>query len=396
MVYHILPESEPFSEHVGGALSRWAANVLREDVNCIVVCPWADNTWEFPRQSIWSLRGLRNYRWWTRILRTRSGATPAGLFAPLSPIAVRLKLLRFIFAPLAKRLRLGDTVYIHNRPEFAVALSPLCRSAGAHLVLHLQNSHLLAIQEDRYFPLDVDALVFCSAFLKAEASRYVARVDTAVVIPNGADEQCFFPAPKAAFQGTTDPVVLFVGRLIPEKGVLCFVDAMRLLSDRGVGALGRIVGSTCFGSDRSSKYVESIRRQLPPNVHFANYVSGVALAEEFRRASVFCCPSIWNEPFGMVNVEAMATRLPVVATAVGGIPEIFKQGGGILVRPGSPTELAHAIETLVTNPAKREEMGAQGYQVYKLRFRWQTIRAQYLDLVCDTVPTVNARRLAHA
>jgi spore coat protein SA len=377
MIYHVLPEAEPFSEQFGGALSRWAANVLRGDDNCTIICPWADGTWGFPRQRVWRLPGLQNFRWWARILRSRFG-TQHHL---MSPAALRLRLLRFVFSPLFKWMRRGDTVYIHNRPEFALALSPACRRAGAHIVLHLQNSHLPMVKEPYHSLLDVDALVFCSDFLKAEAVRYLARVETAVVIPNGADERCFFPASITARRKTTEPIVLFVGRLVPEKGVHCFVDAMRLLLQRGSGAFGRIIGSTSFGSNRTSEYVENIKRELPSNVHFANYISGDNLAEEFRRAAIFCCPSLWNEPFGMVNVEAMATRLPVVATAVGGIPEIFELGGGILVRPGSAAELADAIEPLARDPAKREALGAQGYQIYKSRFRWQTIRAQYLDLV---------------
>jgi spore coat protein SA len=384
MIYHVLPEAEPFSEQFGGALSRWAANVLRGDDNSTVICPWADATWGFPRQRVWKLPGLQNYRWWARILRSQLGIMP-GL---ITPAALRLKLLRFVFSPLLKRMRRGDTVYIHNRPEFALALSPACRRAGAHVVLHLQNSHLPLIQEPYHSLLDVDALVFCSDFLRAEAGRYLSRVETAVVIPNGADEQCFFPAALTARKKTTDPIVLFVGRLVPEKGVQCFVDAMRLLLERRSGALGRIIGSTYFGSNRSSEYVKKIKRELPSNVHFANYISGETLAEEFRRAAIFCCPSVWNEPFGMVNVEAMATRLPVVATAVGGIPEIFEQGGGILVPPGSAAELADAIESLARDPAKREALGAQGYQIFKTRFRWETIRAQYLDLV-HTEPQSN-------
>ena len=396
MIYHVLPESEPFSERSGGALSRWAANVLREDDNCTVICPSADASWGFPRRRVWRLPGLRNYRWWARLLRNRSWTQAAGLIGPRCLAALRLRLLRFVFVPLSRRMRHGDVVYIHNRPEFALALSPSCRRAGAHIVLHLQNSHLLEM-DDRYHSLvDVDALVFCSSFLRAEASRYVARVNTAVVIPNGADERCFFPISMPTFQESNCPVVLFVGRLVPEKGVQCFVDAMRLLFERQVQAFGKVIGSTCFGSNRSSAYVERIKRELPPNVQFADYLSGDDLADEFRRAAIFCCPSVWNEPFGMVNVEAMATRLPVVATAVGGIPEIFQQGGGILVRPGSAIELADAIEQLARDPAKRKELGAQGYQIYKSRFRWQTIRAQYLSLVRDTLPVANRKRLAPA
>jgi spore coat protein SA len=234
--------------------------------------------------------------------------------------------------------------------------------------------------------LDVDALVFCSSFLKSEALRYAERVDAAVIIPNGADEKCFFPAKTTASEATSKPLVLFVGRLVPEKGIHVFVEALRLLLERGVGVSGKIIGSTGFGHNRSSRYVDDIKRNLPSNVRFADYVSGSGLAEEFRRATIFCCPSVFNEPFGMVNVEAMATRIPVVATSVGGIPEIFQQGGGILVSPGSAAELADALELLLKDPEKRQKLSEQGYQSYRSQFRWQQIRRQYRDLVCQVMP----------
>jgi spore coat protein SA len=227
----------------------------------------------------------------------------------------------------------------------------------------------------------VDALAFCSGFLKQEASEYLGRIGIAAVIQNGADDKCFFPASANETIPNSTPVVLFVGRLVPEKGIEFFVEALRLLSERGVNVSGVIVGSTGFGHDRSSEYVDQIKRNLPANVKFHKYVSGDALAEEFRRATIFCCPSVQNEPFGMVNVEAMATRLPVVATAVGGIPEVFRYGGGILVRPGSATEIAEAIELLLKNPAKREELAATGYAAFKEHFRWPQVRSEYLKLI---------------
>jgi spore coat protein SA len=374
MIYHILSEAEPFSEHHGGALSRWTANVLRGDDNCTIICPWADDTWGFSSQQIETVFSLRQYLWWSKTIRYK--------FA----IGMRLRLLRSVFAPVLQKLKRGDAVYIHNRPEFALALSPILREKGVQIALHMQNSHLLAVPASYQSSLDVDALIFCSAFLRTEASQFVARTATAVVIPNGADENCFFPRQCGTVPQLGNPAVLFVGRLVPEKGIHVFANALRLLLQKGVGVTGRIIGSTGFGHNKSSRYVERIKRELPSNVHFAVYASGNKLAEEFRRTSIFCCPSVWNEPFGMVNVEAMATRLPVVASAVGGIPEIFEQGGGILVRPGSSEELADAIEFLVSNPMKRHELAEQGFQAYRSRYRWQHIRSQYRDLVRQVLP----------
>jgi spore coat protein SA len=369
MIYHLLPESEPFSEHHGGGVSRWVANVLRGDEASVVICPSADATWNFPQSRLWIFPDLRKYLWWGK--RVRYGKV----------YSLTLRLLRSVLAPVVAKLQKGDTLYIHNRPEFALAASAMCRKKGARIVLHLHNSHLLSVPE-RYRPrLNVDALVFCSQFLKNEAGEAADRAKIAAVILNGADEKCFFPATAANLKSPSHPVVLFVGRLVPEKGVQFLVEALRLLQEKGLNVSGRIIGSTGFGHDRSSEYVDGIKRDLPANVEFSKYVSGQALAEEFRRATIFCCPSVGQEPFGMVNVEAMATRLPVVASAVGGIPEIFRFGGGILVRPGSAQEIADAIESLLKSPAKREELAQTGYEVFKTHFRWPQIHSEYLKLI---------------
>src|SRR5215475_123446 len=118
MIYHLLTESEPFSEHFGGALSRWTANVLREDDSAVVVCPWADDSWNFTGGRTITLPGFSDYQAWSHIFRSRLA------------IRLRLSLLRSILAPLVTRFEEGDVVYVHNRPEFAVALGPSCRRRG--------------------------------------------------------------------------------------------------------------------------------------------------------------------------------------------------------------------------------------------------------------------------
>jgi spore coat protein SA len=370
MIYHLLTESEPFSEHFGGALSRWAANVLREDENSIVVCPWADTSWNFPAERLIALPGLRNYPKWS-LLRSRSA------------ISFRLALFSHVLVPLVERLKKGDVLYIHNRPEFALALRSGCRRLGVSLVLHMQNSHLSYLPPRYFKRLDVDAFVFCSSFLKSEALGLGVPNSHATTIPNGADEALFFPASnkKSNMNETSPPVVLFVGRLVPEKGAHLFTEAMRTLQAKGIEVSGKIIGGTGFGKSQTSDYVDSLKREKPSNVEFGEYVSGRPLAEEFRNADVFCCPSIWNEPFGMVNIEAMATALPVVATAVGGIPEIFDQGGGLLVPADSTEELAAAVDLLLRDSQRRKQLSQEGYRSFQKRYRWQEIRSQYRGLL---------------
>jgi len=77
----------------------------------------------------------------------------------------------------------------------------------------------------------------------------------------------------------------------------------------------------------------------------------------------------------------MATALPVVATAVGGIPEIFREGGGLLIPSNSPRDLSTAIESLLRDSQKRLLLSSEGYRAFQKRYRWEQIRAQYRGLV---------------
>ncbi len=365
MVYHVLPEVEPFSEQAGGALSRWAGNTLRSDTSR-VICPWADSSWGIDPERIQPSFAMHLYG---KVLKYREFRIR---------IAHRVRILRWIMRGIAAELRLGDVLYIHNRPEYILALAP----AGLRpfkVVLHMHNDHLVNLSEREKSQLDPDLAVFNSGFLAAQGMSLVGGLRRTAVLHNGADENCFYPATQVA--DNRSPVILFVGRLIPEKGVHVLVAAMRLLQASGVSAVARIIGSVNFGSDRSSGYVDALRASAPESVQFKHYLAGNALADEFRRASILCCPSTWDEPFGMVNVEAMASGLPVVATRGGGIPEIFSEGGAMLVAKDSPTELADALQQLVLDPALRRRLAREGLASYRKRFRWSVIAFEYQKLM---------------
>jgi spore coat protein SA len=258
-----------------------------------------------------------------------------------------------------------DVIYVHNRPEIAAGIAKAYPKRTFRLVLHMHNSHLLNYPEGH--GRSADLTVFCSEFLRTEARKKLPGLASAVV-PNGADEQKFYPALTPAL-----PTILFVGRLVPEKGIDVFLSAMRLLPE----AKAFVVGSTGFGNQDESEFLRKLKRDAPHNVTFSKYTSGRDLAEKFRSASIFCCPSTFNEPFGMVNVEAMACGLPVVATRVGGIPEVFREGGALLVPPRDSAKLAQALRSLLDNPALRRDLAQEGLASFQRNFRWQSVRSQY-------------------
>jgi starch synthase len=93
----------------------------------------------------------------------------------------------------------------------------------------------------------------------------------------------------------------------------------------------------------------------------------------YSHAAVFACPSVY-EPFGLINLEAMACEAPVVASAVGGIREVVEDGTtGLLVPPARPDELAAALRRVIEDPARARAMGRAGRRRVEERFSWASV-----------------------
>jgi spore coat protein SA len=293
---------------------------------------------------------------------------------------------------LAARLRDHDVLYIHNRPEYVLALRrPGAAKTRFKVVLHMHNDHLCNLSIAERAQLKPDLTVFNSRFLESQGRKLVPGLHRTAVLYNGADEGYFYPSAKTFTPEV--PVVLFVGRLIPEKGVHVLVEAMRQLDALGVNVRAKIIGSVNFNDDRRTEYVNQLHLNCPANVDFFPYTAGKSLAEEFRRASIFCCPSTWDEPFGMVNVEAMASGLPVIASAVGGVPEIFSRGGGVLVPQGRATELAYAIKALAEDEPERQRIAAHVGSRRSLSIGpGELTRSTFRAAVCSWARRVLSRR----
>jgi spore coat protein SA len=370
-VVHLLTETDSFSDLHGAALQRWVANVLRfESEPAMVACARADTSWGLAHVRTIRLPGL----WAYSKLKGRYRL----------PWNVRRSILRKVLRPALATLKPDSVVWVHNRPDYASAIEEDVRARGARLVVHLHNSLLISFPRKITGSFQADRLVFCSRYLENEAKCLFPILDKTSVIHNGADEQRFFPKRRLEeWSGERrTPVVLFAGRLVPEKGAHVFVEAMWLLQARGIRAHGRLVGATGFGPvNGATAYSRAIMRDAPANVEFGGYRAASALAEEFRRADIFCSPSVWEEPFGLVNVEAMASALPVVSTRGGGVPEIFSGGGGVLVERGSATELASALEALIRNGKRRSELASEGYRSFQRNFTWKTVHRRYREVL---------------
>jgi glycosyltransferase involved in cell wall biosynthesis len=365
-VYHLLTESEPFSEQSGGAVSRWVANVVRDEADAIVLAPSMDDSWRFAHGRVHAVPGLVAYK----------GCNDR--FGRLLRWPVRARLLRLLLSEPLSLLRKGDTLWVHNRPEFAAAIEPLVHGAGARLVLHLHNSHLIEWPERVHRAIKADHYVFLTRFLQSEAQRHIPNLGPCDVTYSGADTALFHPP---AVKRWVRPRVLFVGRLVPEKGVHVLAQAMDCLQKRGVELTATVVGSAAFGNGPATAYMQELQRSAPSNLKFDGYCAGAELGRRFQEADIFCMPSIWQEALGLVVVEAMASGLPVVASRSGGIPEMLAKGGGLLVDRGSVEQLADALELVATNVALRQRLAQEALLSFRKNFTWDVVRGNYHRIV---------------
>ena len=164
------------------------------------------------------------------------------------------------------------------------------------------------------------------------------------------------PARYAAAPGH-DPVLLFVGRLAGVKGVPLLLEALAALAPAHPALRLRLIGD---GPDRAALEARAIRLGLADRVEFLGYRSQSEVADALAGAQIFVLPS-FAEGVPVVLMEAMAAGLPVVTTQIAGIPELVDSGiSGLLVPPGEAAPLARALDTLLTDPARRHAMGQAG------------------------------------
>ena len=366
-VYHILPDEEPFSERRGGAISRWCANVLRDDTESRIVCPSADGSWGFAANRVLVTSSLERYGK-NRYLR--------------QAFRLSLSYLREAIVPGLKEVKAGDVLWVQNDRKHAAALTGFAKEKGAALVLHMHNSIPTYTSRSVIRELAKTKIVCCSNFLKVETEQNFSELKVHRVLLNGADAKLFSPRDAGSDAASQGPAtILFAGRLVKEKGVHVLIDAMRLLQERGVGARCWVVGSTGFGGSKPDKYGKELKRNAPASVEFLGYKSGPALAQIFRDSSIYAAPSVWNDPFPLAILEALASGLPVVASRRGGMPEAFKDGGGVLVNSGSAIELADAFQSILSDPSLRQRLAQEARASFLKNFRWSTVYQGYREII---------------
>jgi glycogen(starch) synthase len=209
------------------------------------------------------------------------------------------------------------------------------------------------------------------------------------IVPNGVDPEKFKPladqeAVKRQFGLGDDPCVLFVGSLIPRKGLPFLVEAAKKIVKEHSETKFVIVGEGPLKSQLLS-YLETAN--LSGNFKFLGNVKEDMLPAVYNSADVFALPSI-QEGQGIVLLEAQASAKPVVAFGVGGVNEAVRSGEtGLLVKRGSSEELADALLKLLSDKALREKMGANGRRFVIENFNWDICAQKMLNVYHEALAT---------
>jgi spore coat protein SA len=365
----LLSGREKFSPYYGGALARWTYEVYSRLAGDLDVTVFG-----YPTASadIYPLSHATNAAW--KLCNVISRIRVARRYED-----------RLWLRALFSRLREFDVIHIHNRPQWVRMLRDFGYEGS--IVLHLQNDHLghwSAGMLDELAP-HLDLLAVCSEYLlNTFASKSASLAAKACVVFNGVSVDLFFPREDLRQPKT----IFFVGRFDPEKGVLQLVQAHAQVLRVHPDAKLVIGGSTGFGTHVLTPYVrevaalaDSINRSHPGSVQFTGYLHHDRdLPEWFQRAAFFVAPSIFQEPFGLVNAEAMACATPVVGSKRGGIPEVLGDAG-LLIDPEDIEGFADAMCMLLGNPEYTSNLGRAAYQRCRRMFDWQVIAEFWKSLL---------------
>jgi len=340
-------------------------------------------------------------------------------YPPTVPLGASDERLRPMLAALSRDLAMvadpveADVVHVHTwYTHLAGVMAKLAYGIPLVLTVHsleplrpwkreqLGGGYEVSSWVERTAIESADAVVAVSQGTREDVMHHFS-VDPARihVIHNGIDPDFYHPdaATDALERHGVDPsvpYVLFVGRITRQKGIVHLARAIRHL-DPGIGVV------LCAGQPDTPEIgremadaVATAQAERPNVVWIGEMVSRTDVRQLYSHASVFCCPSVY-EPFGIINLEAAACETPVVASEVGGIPEVVVDGKtGVLVpvelsagdpmRPVDPDrfegDLASAINALIADPNLRASMGRAARARAVESFGWDAIARQTVDL----------------
>ncbi len=249
-----------------------------------------------------------------------------------------------------------DCIIIANRPGFVLKLR---EKIGGKLVNQINNDYISPDSPKASAIKEASSLIItCSDFLNRQTSKVACQANTPIVtVHNGIDIKRFAeakPIDRAVLGMSKDDfIVFFSGRLTKEKGILELIQAIKQI--KTIPNLKLIIaGASFYGKDSpQTPYIQELQREaetIKEQVVFTGFVDYSDMPSYLKVADVAVVPSLWEEPFGLTVLEAMAAGLPLVATRCGGIPEVCEGVSLLIERENICQNIVQAITHLYENP----------------------------------------------
>ena len=245
-----------------------------------------------------------------------------------------------------------------------------------------------------------DGIICCSNYMLDHIQHQLGAVNAKIrVIPNGVEVSRFKRdgPPHLIPTGVSEnrKVILYVGRIVREKGIFTLLDALVELRNRGKDVSLVFVGEGPMKEDLAK---EILWRKLGDRVKLVGFVDEQRLVSLYNSSDAFVLPSHY-EPFGMVVLEAMASRIPVVVSDVGGLSEIIEDGiTGVKVPASDPRALAEGILRVLEDQQLSEQLKENAYRGVQERYRWDMIAEKTIEVygASSSKPSPSSRAVEDA
>ena len=298
---------------------------------------------------------IRMDGWWTKLKKSFYKKTQREGYYHYS--------IEYFLHEIIKKIRHKhfDIIIVENRPGFILSLP---KNKDTKYILHLHNDFLntnSAHATEIYKRFH--RIISVSNYISNRVNQIEVNNPKSITVYNAIDVQLYYDtkALNREKMGFTkdDFIVVYSGRLNEEKGILQLIQAMKLLHHiPNIHLL--IIGASNYGKDANpTPFINKLEKEagsIKNRINFTGFINYKDVPSYLKMADVAVVPSMWEEPFGLTVIEAMAAGLPLITTRSGGIPEICEGIATIVEKENIVNNLAIAIQDLYVHPEKREQI----------------------------------------